>query len=51
MLTRGRRLVSYKIVKGNLLDFPAEAHVNTVNIFGVMGCGIALQFKNRYPQM
>jgi len=34
---------------GNLLDSDAEALVNTVNTDGVMGKGIALQFKNQYP--
>ncbi len=36
--------------KGNLFDCRAEAIVNTVNCVGVMGRGIALQFKNRYPE-
>lgn len=36
---------------GNLLKAPAEALVNTVNTHGVMGKGIALQFKNAYPDM
>src|SRR5689334_19017605 len=38
-------------VKGNLLEDDAEALVNTVNTVGVMGKGIALQFKKRYPSM
>ncbi len=36
-------------VKGNLLDSPAVALVNTVNTVGVMGKGIALQFRWAYP--
>lgn len=40
-------MIHYKI--GNLLDSEAEALVNTVNTVGVMGKGIALQFKNRFP--
>ena len=32
-------------IKGNLFDANAEALVNTVNTVGVMGRGIALQFK------
>lgn len=36
---------------GNLLDSPVEALVNTVNTVGVMGKGIALQFKRAYPAM
>jgi len=35
---------------GNLLEAPAEALVNTVNTVGVMGKGIALMFKERFPQ-
>jgi O-acetyl-ADP-ribose deacetylase (regulator of RNase III) len=34
---------------GNLLACDAEALVNTVNTVGVMGKGIALQFKRAYP--
>lgn len=34
---------------GNLLDSNAAALVNTVNTVGVMGKGIALQFKEAYP--
>ncbi len=36
---------------GNLLDADAAALVNTVNTVGVMGKGIALQFKRAYPEM
>ncbi|MCD5341446.1 macro domain-containing protein [Arthrobacter sp. AK04] len=36
-------------VSGNLLDDEAEALVNTVNCVGVMGKGIALQFKRKFP--
>jgi O-acetyl-ADP-ribose deacetylase (regulator of RNase III) len=35
--------------RGNLLDAPADALVNTVNTVGVMGKGLALQFKQAYP--
>ncbi|MEZ0131231.1 macro domain-containing protein, partial [Flavobacterium sp. LBUM151] len=38
-----------KFIKGNLLDSDAQALVNTVNTVGVMGKGIALQFKNQFP--
>ena len=34
---------------GNLLEAPAEALVNTVNTVGIMGKGLALQFKQAYP--
>ncbi len=35
--------------RGNLLTAEAEALVNTVNTVGVMGKGIALQFKRAFP--
>ncbi len=35
---------------GNLLDADVEAIVNTVNCVGVMGKGLALQFKQRFPE-
>jgi len=38
-----------KYVTGNLFDAQTEALVNTVNTVGVMGKGIALQFKKKYP--
>jgi O-acetyl-ADP-ribose deacetylase (regulator of RNase III)/uncharacterized protein YwgA len=38
-------------VTGNLFDSEAQALVNTVNCVGVMGKGIAHQFKRAYPQM
>jgi O-acetyl-ADP-ribose deacetylase (regulator of RNase III) len=34
---------------GDLLDADVEALVNTVNTVGVMGKGLALQFKRRFP--
>ncbi|TAD95743.1 MAG: phosphatase [Bacteroidetes bacterium] len=38
-----------QFVKGNLLESKADALVNTVNTVGVMGKGIALQFKEAFP--
>ncbi len=40
-------MITYK--KGNILDAKVEALVNTVNTVGVMGKGIALQFKFAFP--
>jgi O-acetyl-ADP-ribose deacetylase (regulator of RNase III) len=34
---------------GNLLEAPADALVNAVNTVGIMGKGLALQFKQAYP--
>lgn len=38
-----------KYSTGNLLESNAEALINTVNTVGVMGKGIALQFKQAWP--
>ena len=40
-----------KLVTGNLFDTEAQTLVNAVNCAGVMGKGIALAFKRRYPAM
>jgi O-acetyl-ADP-ribose deacetylase (regulator of RNase III) len=37
-------------VRGNLLESDVEALVNTVNTVGIMGKGIALQFKRTFPE-
>jgi O-acetyl-ADP-ribose deacetylase (regulator of RNase III) len=39
-----------KYATGNLLNCPVEAIVNTVNCVGVMGAGLAYQFKKKYPK-
>ena len=41
-------MISY--TSGDILNADVEALVNTVNCVGVMGRGIALQFKNMFPQ-
>lgn len=41
-------MITYKT--GDMLAAPVEALVNTVNTVGVMGKGIALQFKERFPE-
>lgn len=38
------------ITDGNIIEAKAEALVNTVNCVGYMGKGIALQFKQAYPE-
>lgn len=40
-----------EFVKGDIFDAPADIRVNTVNCVGVMGAGVALAFKQRYPEM
>ena len=39
-----------RFLQGNLFDAHTEALVNTVNIVGVMGKGIALMFKDAFPE-
>ena len=39
-----------EMTRGDILRDEAEAIVNTVNCVGVMGRGIALQFKNAWPE-
>lgn len=39
-----------RYTSGNLLEADVDAVVNTVNTVGVMGKGIALMFKERYPE-
>lgn len=41
-------MIEYR--SGDILTSEAEALVNTVNCVGVMGRGIALQFKNAFPE-
>jgi len=40
-----------KILIGDILQSKAQTLINTVNCVGVMGKGIALEFKNRFPDM
>ena len=41
--------MSLHYIEGDLLEATAEALVNPVNCVGVMGRGLALNFKRRYP--
>jgi O-acetyl-ADP-ribose deacetylase (regulator of RNase III)/uncharacterized protein YwgA len=40
-----------KILVGDILRSEAQTLINTVNCVGVMGKGIALEFKKRFPEM
>ena len=40
-----------KIIKGDIFETAADIRINTVNCVGVMGAGVALAFKNKYPEM
>jgi len=40
-----------RILVGDIFKSKAQTLINTVNCVGVMGKGIALEFKNRFPGM
>lgn len=40
-----------KVLTGDILDSKAQTLVNTVNCVGIMGKGIALEFKEQFPDM
>ncbi len=40
-----------KFINGNMFETPADVRINTVNCVGVMGAGVALRFKERFPEM
>ena len=40
-----------RVLLGNLFESKAQTWVNTVNCVGVMGKGVALGFKQRFPDM
>lgn len=40
-----------QFITGDMFGINADLLVNTVNCVGVMGKGVALEFKNRYPDM
>lgn len=40
-----------EFTNGDMFGTPVDVRVNTVNCKGVMGAGVALAFKNRYPDM
>lgn len=43
--------MSVKVLIGDLFESKMQTWVNTINTVGVMGKGIALGFKNRFPEM
>jgi O-acetyl-ADP-ribose deacetylase (regulator of RNase III)/uncharacterized protein YwgA len=40
-----------KVLVGDLFESKCQTLVNTVNIVGIMGKGVALEFKKRFPDM
>lgn len=47
--TKEVKMIRY--LEGDIFKSPAQTIVNTVNTVGIMGKGIALAFKERYPEM
>jgi len=43
-------MVAIEYKNGDMFDEPTEAIVNTVNCVGVMGKGVALEFKRKWPE-
>ena len=43
--------MSVNIISGNIFTSKCQTIVNTVNCIGVMGAGIALEYRLRYPDM
>lgn len=43
--------MKYSVVNGDIFTTNCNFIVNPVNCVGVMGAGLALEFKNRYPEM
>ncbi len=41
----------FKALIGDLFETQAQTRVNTVNCVGVMGKGVALEFRKRFPEM
>ena len=40
-----------RVLEGDLFASKAQTLVNTVNTVGVMGKGVALEFKKRFPEI
>ncbi len=43
--------MTVRVLQGDIFDSQAQTLVNTVNCVGVMGKGLALEFKKRFPDM
>src|SRR5262245_51894196 len=51
MAGSGRSRMMIEVTRGDMLEADAEALVNAVNCVGVMGKGLAAQFKRAYPKV
>jgi len=43
--------MSVQVISGNIFTSDCQTIVNTINCVGVMGAGIALEYRLRYPEM
>lgn len=43
--------MSIEVIDGNIFTSKCQVVVNTINCVGVMGAGIALEYRLRYPEM
>lgn len=50
-MTRNREPDNVTVIQGDLFSSSAQTLVNTVNCVGVMGAGIAKEFRRRWPRM
>src|SRR5882724_8605130 len=50
VLLRARKKSMIEFQQGDILRANAEALVNTVNCVGIMGRGVALQFRKEFPE-
>src|SRR5436190_17747676 len=50
-LLKENRMTNIQYQKGDIFESNAQVIVNTVNCQGVMGKGLALAFKQKYPVM
>lgn len=46
-----KSIPNISVIEGNIFTTQLQTIVNTINCVGVMGAGIALEFKLRYPEM
>lgn len=44
-------LAIFEVVKGDFFSYKVDVMVNSVNTVGIMGKGIAKEFKSRFPEM
>lgn len=51
LIINGEFYMQIEYKKGDILESDSQALVNAVNCVGIMGAGLAKQFKTKYPNM